>query len=110
LIHRGTLGAGHYFAFIRPSSSPEESWFEFNDAEVTPMLKSSALSIGAGGFDSAFDVKDGVIFEKAKSNYTNAYMLVYIRDQDREEIMREVPIDEIPQHLKLRFDEENYIN
>lgn len=37
-------------------------------------------------------------------------MLVYIRDCDREEIMREVPIQEIPPHLKSRFDEENYIN
>jgi len=35
LIHRGTLGAGHYFAFIRPSLSPD--WFEFNDAFVTPI-------------------------------------------------------------------------
>jgi hypothetical protein len=37
-------------------------------------------------------------------------MLVYIRDCDREEIMREVPMEDIPRHLKTRFDEENMIN
>jgi hypothetical protein len=37
-------------------------------------------------------------------------MLVYIRDCDRQDILSEVPINEIPQHLKLRFDEENLIN
>jgi hypothetical protein len=37
-------------------------------------------------------------------------MLVYIRDSDREEIMREIPTDEIPAHLKASFDEENYMN
>lgn len=37
-------------------------------------------------------------------------MLVYIRDCDRQDILNEVPINEIPQHLKLRFDEENLIN
>jgi hypothetical protein len=34
-------------------------------------------------------------------------MLVYIRDSDRQDIMGEVPINEIPPHLKVRFDEEN---
>ena len=74
------------------------------------MVKQTALSIGGGGFDSVFDVKDGAIFEKPKTNFTSAYMLVYIRDCDREEIMREVPMDDIPRHLKTRFDEENMIN
>ncbi len=37
-------------------------------------------------------------------------MLVYIRDGDRDSIMREVAIEEIPQTLKERFDEENAIN
>lgn len=31
-------------------------------------------------------------------------MLVYIRDSDRDEIMKEIPIEEIPPHLKERFD------
>ena len=34
-------------------------------------------------------------------------MLVYVREGEREEIMREVAIEEIPQILKERFDEEN---
>ncbi len=37
-------------------------------------------------------------------------MLVYVRDADREQVLNEVLIEEIPQHLKVRFDEENKIN
>jgi hypothetical protein len=37
-------------------------------------------------------------------------MLVYVRDADRQRIMSEVSVDEIPKHLKLRFDEENKMN
>ena len=37
-------------------------------------------------------------------------MLVYVRDADREKILKEVSVEEIPQHLKVRFDEENKIN
>jgi ubiquitin carboxyl-terminal hydrolase 7 len=35
LIHRGTLGAGHYFAYIKPTT--EDLWYEFNDSLVTPI-------------------------------------------------------------------------
>lgn len=37
-------------------------------------------------------------------------MLVYIREDDRDTIMKEIHIDEIPPSLKERFDEENMIN
>jgi hypothetical protein len=37
-------------------------------------------------------------------------MLVYVRDAEKEQILNEVTVDEIPQHLKVRFDEENKIN
>ena len=108
LIHRGTLGAGHYFAFIKPTI--DDQWYEFNDSLVTPIIKSTALSIGSGGFDTIFEHRDGAIYEKSKSNYTSAYMLVYIRDCDRREMLREIPINEIPPYLKTRFDEENKMN
>ena len=108
LIHRGTLGAGHYFAFIRPSLAPD--WFEFNDSIVSPIAQSTALSIGGGGQYSNFEIKNGYIYERSRTSDTSAYMLVYVRDSDRQKIMKEVTVEEIPQHLKLRFDDENKIN
>eukprot|EP00347_Sterkiella_histriomuscorum_P012213 403369461 len=108
LIHRGGIGAGHYFAFIRPSL--DDKWFEFNDSKVEVRLKSNSLSTGNGGFESTFEHKNGQIYEKQKINNTSAYMLVYIRDSDRDEIMRDIPVDEIPPHLKERFDQENQLN
>lgn len=73
-------------------------------------MKTTALSIGYGGFETAFEVREGKITEKAKTNNTSAYMLVYIREGEKEEIMRELDINEIPKQLKDRFDEENEIN
>lgn len=74
------------------------------------MLKSTALRVGGGGYDQIFEIKDGMIYEKSRLNQVSAYMLVYIRDCDRQEIMRDIPLKEIPPHLKTRFDEENQIN
>lgn len=57
-----------------------------------------------------FQLKDGSLQEQLRTNNASAYMLVYIRDSDRDEIMRELSVDEIPSHLKERFDEENSVN
>ena len=32
LVHRGTINAGHYYAFIKPTM--EDKWYEFNDSKV----------------------------------------------------------------------------
>lgn len=110
LVHRGGVGAGHYFAFIRPSI--EEKWFEFNDQIVEPILRSTALSIGSGGPSSYFEYNkdEGAIYERERSTNTSAYMLVYVRDADRHEIMREIETEDIPRQLKDKFDEENQLS
>lgn len=61
LVHRGSLAAGHYFAFIRPSL--DNLWYEFNDSHVTPVVQSTAFSIGYGGLQTTFSVKDGIASE-----------------------------------------------
>ena len=57
-----------------------------------------------------FELKDGLLYEKQRSNFTSAYMLVYIRESERSEILEEISLDQIPEPLKTRFDEENQIN
>jgi len=37
-------------------------------------------------------------------------MLIYVRESERDEIMREIKINEIPKHLTERFDFENEMN
>lgn len=51
-----------------------------------------------------FEYKDGKIYERARTNNTSAYMLVYVRESDREEIMKDIPIEEIPPQIKEKFD------
>lgn len=88
------MRGGHYFAYIRPGLNDE--WYEFNDMNVSLIPKTNAFRVGYGGEDSKFDFKDLILSEKKKFTETCAYMLIYIRDSDRDEIMNEVHIDEIP--------------
>lgn len=108
LIHRGGLRAGHYYAFIKPNL--DDKWYEFNDSSVTEVLKSSALLRGYGGYENKFELKDGKITEIRTFTDISAYMLVYVREGERNSIMKEVTINDIPSHLTERFDEENRFN
>jgi ubiquitin carboxyl-terminal hydrolase 7 len=95
LVHSGDLNAGHYFSFIRPKI--ENRWFKFDDDCVTPASESEVLESNFGGEIGG---------EGKRIRRSNAYMLIYIRESDLEEILAPITEKDIPNHLKLRFDEE----
>jgi hypothetical protein len=63
---------------------------------VTPVPKTTAFNIGYGGVETIFEVGNGKINEKPKSNCASAYMLVYIREGEIPEIMKELSNNDIP--------------
>jgi ubiquitin carboxyl-terminal hydrolase 7 len=91
LIHKGGAGVGHYYAFIKPTI--QDSWYKFNDNKVSPVLTCKALSVGYGGPSTRFEYKDGRITECFFTNSSSAYMLVYVRDKERESIMQDSILD-----------------
>ena len=96
LIHRGSLDFGHYYAFIRPSID-NDKWYEFNDADVKEVSKNYAFKQGNGGDIKSFDLiraahenyenSSAQLTLRHKENNTNAYMLIYVRETEREAIM-----------------------
>ncbi|KAI3966512.1 hypothetical protein MKW92_038739 [Papaver armeniacum] len=88
LVHSGVGNGGHYYAYIRPTLS--EQWFKFNDEWVTRESIWWAVEELYGG----------------EASNPNAYMLVYIRVSDKEEIMCNVDEMDIATHLRVRFRKE----
>ncbi|CEI86488.1 Putative Ubiquitin carboxyl-terminal hydrolase [Rhizopus microsporus] len=99
LVHTGDTGGGHYFAFVRPTK--EEKWFKFDDDRVTPATLKEVLEDNYGG--EALNTHPKL---RNMKRSTNAYMLVYIRESMQDEILREVTINDIPEHLVERFKRE----
>ncbi|CAL5343067.1 unnamed protein product [Camellia sinensis] len=115
LVHSGGVHGGHYYAYIRPTLS--EQWrihcklgayrFKFDDERVTKEDMKRALEEQYGGEEELPQTNPGFNNSPFKfTKYSNAYMLVYIRESDKEKIICNVDEKDIAEHLRIRLKKE----
>ncbi|XP_038720697.1 ubiquitin carboxyl-terminal hydrolase 12-like isoform X3 [Tripterygium wilfordii] len=102
LVHSGGVHGGHYYAFIRPTLS--DQWFKFDDERVTKEDIKRALEEQYGGEEELPQTNPGFNNTPFKfTKYSNAYMLVYIRESDKDNIICNVDEKDIAEHLRIRL-------
>ena len=98
LVHSGDLHGGHYFALIKPDKHTR--WLKFDDDRVTPVTDKEVLEENYGG-----EVMNGTTPAMQRNQvrtmkrFTNAYMLVYIRQAVVDEILAPFTEEDTPAHL-----------
>uniref|UniRef100_A0A0D3EUJ2 ubiquitinyl hydrolase 1 n=1 Tax=Oryza barthii TaxID=65489 RepID=A0A0D3EUJ2_9ORYZ len=106
LVHSGGGHGGHYYAFIRPALS--DIWYKFDDERVTKEDMKRALEEQYGGEEELPHTNPGLNTTPLRfTKHSNAYMLVYIRESDREKVICNLDENDIPEHLKIRLRKEN---
>ncbi|XLS71974.1 hypothetical protein HN51_028839 [Arachis hypogaea] len=105
LVHSGGVHGGHYYAYIRPTLS--DQWFKFDDERVTKEEAKRALEEQYGGEEELPHTNPGFNNSPFKfTKYSNAYMLVYIRESDKDKIICNVDEKDIAEHLRVRLKKE----
>jgi ubiquitin carboxyl-terminal hydrolase 7 len=105
LVHSGDLHGGHYFALLKPER--DGKWFKFDDDRVTPVTDKEVLEDNFGG-----EIPNGHLGGVARApvramkRFTNAYMLVYVRDCEADQILKPFTIEDTPPHLRERLEQE----
>ncbi|KAG0185916.1 hypothetical protein DFQ28_008572 [Apophysomyces sp. BC1034] len=94
LVHSGDLDGGHYFALIKPEK--DGKWLRFDDDRVTPVTLKEV-------YEDNFGDEGEDCYMRAMLRFTNAYMLVYLREDMLDEILAPIVEHEIPQHLSMLF-------
>ncbi|KAL0912228.1 hypothetical protein M5K25_018190 [Dendrobium thyrsiflorum] len=108
LVHSGGVHGGHYYAFIRPIIS--DHWFKFDDERVTKEEMKRALEEQYGGEEELPQLNPGFNNAPFKfTKYSNAYMLVYIRESDKDKIICGVDEKDIAEHLRIRLKKEKEV-
>lgn len=101
-MHSGDLHGGHYFALIKPDR--ETRWLKFDDDRVTPVTDREVLEENYGG-----EALNGLVSPMQRNQvrsikrFTNAYMLVYIRESAIDEVLAPFKEEDTPPHLSERW-------
>ncbi|KAG0307057.1 hypothetical protein BGZ98_001151 [Dissophora globulifera] len=107
LVHSGDLHSGHYFALLKPER--DGNWYRFDDDRVTQVTLKEVLDENYGGGESLENLANMPLAMRQLNRhkrFTNAYMLVYIRNNSMDEVLKPLTKDDIPQHLQRRLDDE----
>jgi ubiquitin carboxyl-terminal hydrolase 7 len=94
VIHKGNMSSGHYFAYIRPSM--ELIWYYFNDEIVREADIYEVFNANFGGLQKIYKHKHlELITEHMVKNDSSAYILVYIRNSEREKIISKISENDV---------------
>jgi ubiquitin carboxyl-terminal hydrolase 7 len=102
LVHSGDLHGGHYFALIKPDR--DTRWLKYDDDRVTPVTDREVLEENYGG-----EMSNGLVSNQARNQvrqlkrFTNAYMLVYIREEAIDDVLPPFTEKDTPAHLSGCF-------
>ncbi|KAG8830769.1 hypothetical protein FRC17_004264 [Serendipita sp. 399] len=107
LVHSGDLHGGHYFALIKPDR--ETRWLKFDDDRVTPVTDKEVLDDNYGGESTNGLLQHQRQQVRTIKRFTNAYMLVYIRDSKLDEVLGGLTDADTPIHLKRMIEEEQRV-
>lgn len=96
-MHSGDLNGGHYFALLKM----DVKWMKFDDDQVTPvkMYEVKEKNFGCESLGPNFNPSRRSLARMER--LTNAYMLVYIRESEIDEVLGEVSNSCIPEHLSM---------
>jgi ubiquitin carboxyl-terminal hydrolase 7 len=97
LVHSGDVGGGHYYTYLRDFS--QGRYLKFDDDLVTFATEKEAVQDNFGGEvgDRSRSSRGGR--HSVKNNFTNAYMLIYISERDRDRILSPMELSFIRQEL-----------
>lgn len=108
LVHSGDVHGGHYFVLIKPT--PDGKWYKLDDDRVIPVLDREVLEDNFGGEGRTNGVMHPPATKQqakvANKRINNAYMLVYIRETQLEEVLQPISEADTPTHLRTRLEEE----
>jgi hypothetical protein len=97
---------GHYFVLIKPH--PESKWYKFDDDRVTPVTDREVSEDNFGGelIINGAAVNGGgkgLGGKGGMKRFTNAYMLVYVRESAAADILAPITQADTPTHLSQFF-------
>lgn len=104
LVHSGTVDAGHYYAFIKPTK--DGCFYRYDDDKVIKASMREVVEDNFGGEMHLSGAGRGPLSQPPVVRLNSAYMLVYIRQSRLDNVLLPVEKEDIPPHLQRKLREE----
>ncbi|OOQ85624.1 putative ubiquitin C-terminal hydrolase (HAUSP) [Penicillium brasilianum] len=108
LVHSGSLDAGHYYAFLKPTK--DGHWYRFDDDRVNRATEKEVLEENYGGeyefANGTTGVRQPYTHRYSTKRSMNAYMLVYIRKTRSDNVLLPITNEDVPSHIAKRVAED----
>jgi ubiquitin carboxyl-terminal hydrolase 7 len=104
LVHSGSVDGGHYCAFIRPTR--DNKWFKFDDDKVIPVTLKEVMEDNFGGDSTPVNKMARLSRPMMQKRFTNAYMLVYIREADYDKVLCPIVNEDVPVEIREQLERE----
>jgi len=101
LVHAGDISTGHYYALIKPDKSNQ--WYRFDDDKVWKVTRKQVFDENFG-CDALDNTKLAKMTRLQYQQYqlrrhTSAYMLVYIKRSELDNVLPEVTEKDVPKYI-----------
>ncbi|KAJ5381415.1 Ubiquitin carboxyl-terminal hydrolase 21 [Penicillium cataractarum] len=108
LVHSGSLDAGHYYAFLKPTK--DGHWYRFDDDRVNRATEKEVLEENYGGeyefANGTTGVRQPYTHRYSTKRSMNAYMLVYVRKTRSDNVLLPITDEAVPSHIAQRVAED----
>ncbi|KAF7712240.1 Ubiquitin carboxyl-terminal hydrolase [Penicillium ucsense] len=105
LVHSGSLDAGHYYAFLKPTR--DGHWYRFDDDRVNRATEKEVLEENYGGeyefANGGAGVRQPYTQKYSTKRSMNAYMLVYVRKTRSDKVLHPITKEDVPSHIAERL-------
>ena len=99
IVHSGNPIGGHYYSFLRAGS--ELKWYLFNDTQISSSTEARAIEDNYGGIGGLIDRSIN-----GKDKVYSAYMLIYVRKSELENIYCKIDASIIPKKISDKVKDE----
>lgn len=103
-MHVPSLTRSSLLDWVLLKPTAKGPWFKFDDDRVTRVTERDVLEENYGGEmhlpDGQVARMPGQLGKPGAKRFTNAYMLVYVRQSQSEELLKEVTDADTPDHLR----------
>ena len=102
IVHSGSATKGHFYSYVKK----KDYWIIYDDEDTRIATSYEAIYINFGYPRLIYKVKNKEISSYFANTESNAYLLTYIKNSDKDKILQRFTAQDIPQEIRNEYEKQ----